>query len=438
MLHSICSKKSVFKDDFAKFGSKWSLAISSVVFLSLGSPLISKEKPALLPMENQVTTQQEQSNSKKIESNQKPCETISLRSPDVSGYNAPVISNPCAYTGLYVEGSFLYWKATSDYLNYALVDTPLFIDTELLDPESAVFTGVTKGPSFDFNPGYKVGIGYKFHRDGWDLYAEYTRFHQMTKSSVNVNPDVSNIHALWLNSVNDRILAAVTEFPPDFVAARSKWTSHLDILDFEIGRNMFVGRRLIARPSLGLRTLWLDQIYDVTYRTRLLREFDASFTLSSFNKSCSWGIGPRFCLNNMWELCGGLKILGDVGASLLYMHEHVASKQINPIMLTSQFDAVSDISYANKAKIRIIKPILDMSLGLGWGHAFFRRKCSIDLSLNYDFSMYWNQAAIQLGEAALGVLFGDNGLFEYAQGRIGKTEGNLSIQGLRATARFDF
>jgi len=241
-----------------------------------------------------------------------------------------------------------------------------------------------------------------------------------------------------MNPVNERILGAVSTSPPDFISAHSKWSIHLDILDTELGRHMFVGRRLTARPSLGLRTLWLDQAYNVVYRTRILPELGASFPISSINKSSSWGIGPRFCLNNMWNLCGGLKILGDIGASLLYVHEHVAVKQHNPILMTDAFLDTTDISYANKVKTRIIKPILDMSLGLGWGHSFFRQKCSLDLSLNYDFSIYWNQAAIQLGVAPLDVLIGDNGLFQTVQNLAGRTEGNLSIQGIRAAVRFDF
>lgn len=436
MARSICSKRSVFVNDFAKLSSRWSFAVSSVLFLSLGSPLTSNELPAMLSMGPQIAGVERQNNSKKNEPKDNRCETVLLGPPDTSSFNAPVMSNPCAYTGLYIEGAFLYWKASADFLCYALVDIPLFVEEDLLKPESAVFTGVTECPDWHFNPGYKVGIGYKFHRDGWDLYSEYTRFHQTTKTSV--NPKEGHIHAVWLNPVNERILGAATAFAPNFRSARAKWTTHLDILDVEVGRNMFVGRRLTARPSLGLRTLWLDQRYDVVYNTLILPEFGMSFPLSSLNKSSSWGIGPRFCLNNMWDLWGGLKILGDIGASLLYVHEHVAAKQINPIMLTDLFEGSSDISYANKVKTRIIKPMLDMSLGLGWRRSFFHQKCSLDLSLNYDFSMYWNQAAIQLGTAPLDVLLGENGLFETVQGLVGKTEGNLSIQGIRATARFDF
>src|SRR5260221_9422071 len=49
------------------------------------------------------------------------CDTTSDCPPDICAYNAPVLYSPCAYTNFYITGSFLYWRASGDYLAYALV-----------------------------------------------------------------------------------------------------------------------------------------------------------------------------------------------------------------------------------------------------------------------------------------------------------------------------
>jgi len=350
-----------------------------------------------------------------------PCNTTPQHPPKDCAYNAPSLLNRHASANLYVTGSYLSWRASADYLAYAFLANPK--PPNAPDIEDVLFKGKTLEPGFKYKPGYQVGVGYKIHRDSWDVYAEYTCFHQKVHTFKQViDTAVQDMHAIWLVFVVPALLN------DGFRSCSSAWTTNLDILDAEIGRNFFCGRYLTFRPSLGLRTLWLEQKYNLTY----ISSQDAIPAYSS-NKSNSWGIGPRLALKNAWNLYGGLKILGDFGISLLHVQDHVSVKQSTPLLSLAGLS--DDVSYLNKERISILKPILDLSLGLGWGLPFRHDKCAFDLQLAYDYSLYWDQASIQLGHAPI---VASGGPVQVVVGNAALSTGNLSIQGLRATARLDF
>jgi len=359
-----------------------------------------------------------------IETPSMPCMTTLDCPPEFCAYNAPVLLNLCSYTDLYVTGSFLYWRASGDYLTTAFLDSSF--STDPFAPPNFAFNGEVLEPDFKYRPGYKLGLGYKFDRDHWDLYAEYTCYHQKIHTFQEADTAVGqHIHATWLIFVNSLLLE------DSYRSVDSTWKTDLDILDAEVGRNFFCGRYYIVRPSLGLRTMWLKQNYDLTYVT-IINEF----SIDSMNQSSSWGIGPKFGLNNTWNLWGGLKILGDLGVSLLHFEDHVKVKQFNSALIPAGL--TDGIIYGNKESMSIVKPILDLSLGLGWGYPLIQDKCSFDLELSYDYSVYWDQASIQLGHAPLVAVGGGTSIFQVIVGNGAGSEGNLSIQGLKLKARLDF
>ncbi|MEX0961851.1 MAG: Lpg1974 family pore-forming outer membrane protein [Simkaniaceae bacterium] len=348
------------------------------------------------------------------------CDTTLQCPPTVCGYNAPALYNPNACANLYVTGSFLYWKASGDYLTSAFLDTSFSPDPNSI--LNQIFIGETLNPNFKYKPGFKVGLGYKFKRDHWDLYAEYTRFHQTTHDFKQVDLNSQHLHATWLTFINPLLLQE------EFKSVDSSWITHLDILDVEIGRNFFCGQQLILRPSFGLRTFWLKQEYNLKYVS-----ITTETPLDSFNRSSSWGIGPRLGVNSTWRLYWGFEVVGNFGASLLHVEDHVAVKQINPSL--EVFDVPGNISYSNKMTTELIKPMFDLSLGLGWGHLVFKDKCFFKLLVTYDYSLYYDQGSIRLGHAPL---VAPGAPIQVVVGNAADSTGTLSLEGLTIKAGLDF
>jgi len=265
-----------------------------------------------------------------------PCNTTLQCPPNICAYNAPVLINPCSCWNGYITASFIYWNPSADFLDYAYLDNAASPDPQCV--LNLIFLGKTIEPDFEYKPGFKVGLGYKLDRDHWDLFAEYTRFHQKTNSSVEISSG-QHIHAVWLNFVN---LLIMGEDLGAFRKASSSWKTNFDIIDGEIGRNFFCGKFLTIRPSLGLRNIWLHQSYNLDYIS-----LNNGIEITSFNKATSWGIGPRFALKNNWNLGCHFKILGDFAFAILHVHDRISVLQHNPMLPITVPENPDDIIFKN-------------------------------------------------------------------------------------------
>jgi hypothetical protein len=76
--------------------------------------------------------------------------------------------------------------------------------------------------------------------------------------------------------------------------------------------------------------------------------------------------------------------------------------------------------------VGVVRTHLDLELGLGWGTYFDDNNWHVDLSASYGFQVFFDQNMFRHFEDDVMI-----GLSSVANG-------NLYVQGLTATARFDF
>ena len=146
---------------------------------------------------------------------------------------------------LFIFGDLLYWNAHETGLPVAILqDGP---STNLSDAE-------VKNISFDWDFGFRLGVGYNLPHDGWDLNLTWLRF--ITDGSRRVNAH------------GDDIIFA-TRLPPadgtagdTFQKARGHWRLRFNQLDLDLGREFFVSKWLTLRPHFGLRADWVRQKWD--------------------------------------------------------------------------------------------------------------------------------------------------------------------------------
>ena len=72
---------------------------------------------------------------------------------------------PCYNSGPYIVGSFIYWRSSFDEMDFAATTT---------NPNGNITTIVLKQEEFDYKPGFKLGLGYNFAYDGWDIFVNWT------------------------------------------------------------------------------------------------------------------------------------------------------------------------------------------------------------------------------------------------------------------------
>lgn len=327
----------------------------------------------------------------------------------------------------YGTASLLCWKATADYLTYAFLNDSFSVDEDILN---VIFKGKAVTSNFKFQPGYKLGFGVVLPKDVGDFYAEYTHFNSTVKSFQGTTTDPQQqIYAAWLEFVNV-FLANVS-----FASASAIWKINLDTLDADFRNFSFTRGLFDFGSSFGLRALRLVQEYNLQYISLVTEDAPTSVTVNCFNKSSSRGIGPRVALHNALKFCLGRgKIFSDLGVSLLQVRDQVVASQTNSILEEAIPPLTDTISYQNTQTLTTLKPIVDLSLGAGWG-LFICENKFLDLLLSYDYAFYWSQGYIQLGRAPL---VAPGSPFQVLVGNSGENTGNLSFSGLKATVKLAF
>lgn len=315
-----------------------------------------------------------------------PCETScgccdctpkpSCLPPCDAAYNSPYRVGVC--WDFYLTGSFLYWQSLEDGLE---------VGTAISGTQGETTTWLN--PEYNFNPGFKVGLGINFDWDNWDFLIEYTWLH--TTETTNVAD--SEISPAYIN----------TDLTGDTL--RSVWNSDIDIIDFNIGRPCYVGRFLIFRPHFGGKAFWFDQ------KIKQTLSFDEVELIRGNNSSKLWAIGARAGFQTRWDFYCGFYMFGNGAYSLLY-------SEVDSIKILTD---VEDSGLIQQSGKKTFTPSAELALGLGWGdYVDCNCRWYLNLTLGYEFLCFWDQNQFRNFYPVINV---DN---------------NLYLHGLTVGARLDF
>ena len=212
---------------------------------------------------------------------------------------------------------------------------------------------------------------------------------------------------------------------PNYNYGSEVWKINLDILDWDLARSYKVGTQLCFRPFIGVRGALIRQNVQVNYTNTNISNLVIWSNTYITQTSHSWGVGPRGGLSTDWQLGRGCRIYGEGEVDILYTkYTRLKTTQKSPVtfggILTGNRYIVPD------KNVFAIRTHLELKLGLGWGSYFACNKYHVDLSADYGFQVFFDQNMFR------------NTLITYAVGKGISSNGNLYIQGLTASARFDF
>lgn len=332
-----------------------------------------------------------------------------------AGYNAPGgVELACGWD-FFTTGSFIYWHANQDYMDAAR--SAAFLSSGAVPVDEAV----TEYPDFDYKPGFKIGVGLESGLDNWYILSEYTWLHQSTRHLSNPVPaTLTPGDRVWIP--NDWFNTLSIAAQPQAAAIHTHWKFHLDMLDMTMCRPFYEGQHFTVQPSVGLRSLWIRQMYRID-------AFDAlnlsSPPATSFNLSQCWSIGPTAGADSHWLLPYGIHIKGSLGFSLLYTRYTKLSHSETDSTFSS---AAAAPIHGTLNHYGCLRSITEMGAGIGWGSYFFCQRIHLSFSAEYDFALFWAQNMLRQTVASLQ----DNpvGYVDPA--------GDLHIHGLTVNARLDF
>ncbi|WP_420421251.1 Lpg1974 family pore-forming outer membrane protein [Simkania sp.] len=336
-------------------------------------------------------------------------------SPSNSGQQQKVVltsARGCfGENGPYFDIEFLWLRATEDSLIYAWKGSQTSFNNV-----NATVNAKELDQDWEFDPGFRVGLGYNFGYDDWDLHAHYTWLYSYPKTSASVSVDsFGNENAdfiVGLFASNPFTNAGATTFQL-FQKASSKWQLQFNAWDLDLGRNYYVSKMLALHPIAGLKIALIRQHLTTHYDRPVDQAQPDEFqSMSVREKSRFWAVGPKIGVFGSWQLGYGFNINADIHGALVYgensgrLHKKGIRNNENTVSLR-----LTDETYR-------LRPMAYLNLGLEWERCFWDWMY-FSLHLGWETQYWWNQMNF--------TSFHDT-----------TPEGDLSLTGLNTGIRFDF
>lgn len=286
--------------------------------------------------------------------------------------NKETQTNNCCYfkeAGIF-EAEFLYW-------NYA--NNGFFPGTRIQLTGGDVRQKIQR-PSNDWGPGFRLTAGWQTASDQWDLKLCWTRFHETTSDTYQLENTFYNA-----NIATGYFFTSYWSLQPTvaYPVMTTKIQLHYNELDLEWGRPSFFGKQFYFRPFFSVTCGWLNQLFEATYKENLL----AALPLVNLTATEKFtGLGPRVGFEGKWTWGYGLGAIGKLAGTVLW-----GKTRVNQFAVATEATTAS-----NNGKIRIedtlyqIAPNLGASVGIGWESCLNADRLFMDLSASWEANCWWD------------------------------------------------
>jgi hypothetical protein len=281
---------------------------------------------------------------------------------------------------VYVTAEWLYWRTREEGIEFA----------------------TSKRIQFDFQSGFRVGLGVHLPCDYWDIYVNYTHFNPSGSQSAH-----GSFYPLFLFRGSSVLQG------PNVNESHAHWEIEFQNADVGIGRWFYVAKTLAFRPFFGLKGAWIDQDAHIRYAGGFI---PIGQTFHTYFKNDFKGAGPLIGIESSWLIGAGFSFFGDFGTALIAGHFNNKQKQ-------HQLNGAEVIDLNNA--FNLVSPTVQIIAGLAWDRNFNRDQCHFGLSAGFESQYWWEQNQTEQ--------FTDADLPIYV-----REKGALAFYGLALRGRFDF
>lgn len=290
-------------------------------------------------------------------------------------------------SNLDVFGNALYWVAseTADWAA-TITQSPQIEEVDY------------KTISFNWSPGFRVGLGYNLESDSWDTQACYTYF---TTSS----------HDYARGTIHSAFFGQTISAVGYFQTASIGWKINYHMFDLDLGRSFLVSKDLSLRPSIGLKGGWIYQKIrskwekpELFFTLKATEDLNNNFT----------GIGPKFSVKGKWNFGNvgihSFSLISEAASALLWGHW-----KINDVYQDNFLVTVNTIVKNRNFGATFLKAYL----GGGWDFNFNKDHSHFLLRAGYEIEDWFDQ-------------------FQVFDDASGGNSNDLVLQGLTVNMRVDF
>lgn len=334
-----------------------------------------------------------------------------------------------------VEATGLYWSSSEDGLEYAIQTFVQGSTATGLNPElNNLVRSTYFKPTSHWDFGLKLGAFYNSTFDGWDFGLRWTHFKNSSIDQVENNPnDNVSLLPLWSSFQ----FPSAGNAPNLFVSgAKTNWKLQLNLIDIELGREMWMSKYLAFRPYIGLRVAYIDQDFAIEYRGGSFTDAGVNLNFNDWVKleNDFRSVGLRSGFNTTWNFGRGWAFFGNIATSLLTGRFSLSHKE-SLIRATGPFNGQKILSTSES--FRADRASFDYSLGIQWATFFSECRYGFTLFLGWEEQIFFSQN--QLWRVTrVGGTNETNTPNTTGQNIFHQRRGDLSTQGVSLTAKLAF
>ena len=357
--------------------------------------------------------------------------------PENTAINPAVRPRTCNGDMVFEIAGF-YWNAHMDGMEYA-VENHVAISNELSDADESqslnnLINADYKTPNFEWDFGFKAGIGYNSACDGWDLGIVWTWYQGKANDSVEAQSDDNrSLLPLWsaFTPAQGYVLYATD--------IESNWKLKLNLIDLDLGREFWSSKYVALRPHVGLRIAQLNQSFSLEHKggswsvTNIggQENFNGFTDLDNDFK----GVGVRAGLDSTWNLGCGWGIYGNFAASIVYGRFSVdANEYVRQAGADHAKIKVMETDYSFRAS----RGMLDLGLGLQWSTLFCGCQYGLTAQLGWENHLFFNQNQLWRVNRIGAPFDSENFPNNTGENVLSQRRGDLDTQGWTLRLTFEF
>lgn len=278
---------------------------------------------------------------------------------------------------IYVFGDFLYFTADQGGLELGISYSPCTkhgVDQPL---EYPVLGGAVQGfcdchTDWEWNAGFRLGVGLYMDHDAWTLEAVYTHVNVTNSQTVSLAGN-SILIPFWMVGNPGLTLGEPR--------GSGRWSANFNTFDVHLGKPFHVSRYLILSPHFGVRFASIDQNFTAQY-SACWNGLDGAEMVSCTDH---WSIGSRFGMDTEWLLGCGAGFYANFALSLLYGKFDVDQTWRGGSFADNEMNNSLDYDCYET------NPNFEIELGLFWGMFFCNNRYHAMVKIGWEFHDWLNQ-----------------------------------------------